>query len=403
MLAAVVLLLAGCGSGGGSGSSGGADVLSKDDLKKVLLTNDNVGSDFVVDEDDEDDDPAPGCLDALDDLDKKKDDVNNAEANYEGDNEVGLPSILSGAASFESTRDATELLDDYGDAFDDCTSVDEEDDEGTVYDLEVSTDTEKSTSDADQQLNVHVTGTISSDDLEFPLHLNSSVVRVDNHVLIVATGDIEEEDIGLVDPLTELAVSRLLSVIDDEEPTDETVEASGGGLDLGSDDGSDDADGEGEGDDETFESLPLDGGSFTWDSTGVTMTMSVEKVEPWGKKDDFCGDGSCGIANPDDTRFVLKYEVTVPAEYSEPFDPYACPGELHSTSGADDEALGSVSGDNSVALGGKVFPGETKFGVDEYYIEKAYADSDFYIESSCGTNDEDYTSAYFVGPITDVA
>jgi hypothetical protein len=223
-LALAALLLTGCGSGDGSGSSG-ATVLSKDDLKDAVLTADNVGPDFVVDEDDENDDPAPGCLDALDILDEQADEVNKAEATYAADNEVGLPSILSGAASFGSVKDATSAIDSLEDALDGCTKVTEEDDDGTSYDLDVSSDTEKTANDVDQQLNVDVTGTITSQEVDFPFNIHSSVVRVDNHLLIVATGDIEDDDIGLVDPLTELAVSRLLSVLDDKEPTDEQVQA----------------------------------------------------------------------------------------------------------------------------------------------------------------------------------
>jgi hypothetical protein len=53
-------------------------------------------------------------------------------------------------------------------------------------------------------------------------------------------------------------------------------------------------------------------------------------------------------------------------------------------------------------LEGKIFPGATKFGVDEYYIEKAYADKEFYLESYCGDPDGYEESAYFAGPIEDV-
>ena len=73
--------------------------------------------------------------------------------------------------------------------------------------------------------------------------------------------------------------------------------------------------------------LPLDGGTYTW-SSGVTMTLEVVKKEPWGSTDDYCGDGSCGVSNPDDLRWVLHYEVSVPKDMPAPFDPMSCPGEL---------------------------------------------------------------------------
>jgi hypothetical protein len=100
------------------------------------------------------------------------------------------------------------------------------------------------------------------------------------------------------------------------------------------------------------------------------MTVSVERVEAWGDKDDYCGDGSCGISNPDDLRWVLKYEVSVPETMNKPFDPSRCPGELQILNGNDDESIIGVSGDYARFLDGNIFPGATKFGVDEYSIEK---------------------------------
>lgn len=141
---------------------------------------------------------------------------------------------------------------------------------------------------------------------------------------------------------------------------------------------------------------PFDGGEYTWRSTGVTMRTFVLKIEPWGKRDDFCGNGSCGVADPDDTRFVLKYEIIVPPAYPGPFDPLHCPGSMHVASGNDDEAFGSVAGDNARGLSEDIFPGRTKFGVKEYYIEKAYVDGDFYVESTCG-DPANAEIAYFGG------
>jgi len=128
---------------------------------------------------------------------------------------------------------------------------------------------------------------------------------------------------------------------------------------------------------------PFHNGEYTW-KNGVTMRTTVTKVEPWGERDDFCGDGSCGIADRDDTRFVLRYEVTVPKTLPEPLDVSGCPGDLHVESGNDDEAFSSVLGDDYRAIGDKITPGNTKFGVNEYYIEKAYVRQAFYLESTCG-------------------
>ncbi|MBC8091812.1 MAG: hypothetical protein H7Y15_07730 [Pseudonocardia sp.] len=153
------------------------------------------------------------------------------------------------------------------------------------------------------------------------------------------------------------------------------------------------------------EMQPFDGGSHTWQVTGITMRLSIEKVEPWGGEgNDFCGDGSCGVADPDDVRMVLKYEVTVPESYDEPFDPVACPGDLHVTSGNDDEAFSTVAGDEYKSLDGPMLPGTTKFGIQEIYIEKAYAAEEFFMDSTCGEDYERYSgeTAYFSGKIEDV-
>lgn len=143
---------------------------------------------------------------------------------------------------------------------------------------------------------------------------------------------------------------------------------------------------------------PFDGGSYTWKS-GIRMDTKVEKVEPWGgTSDDFCGDGSCGIADPDDTRFVLRYTVTVPDDFEGKFDPYSCPGEFEPMNGNSDEAGSGVAGDYSRSLGDVILPGTTKFGVTEQYIEKAYAKETFYILSTCG-DPEGMETAHFEGKI----
>lgn len=129
--------------------------------------------------------------------------------------------------------------------------------------------------------------------------------------------------------------------------------------------------------------LPLDGGTYTWQS-GVEMTISISRKEPWGSIDDYCGDGSCGVSNPDDLRVVFEYQVTVPDYITQPFDASSCPGALHIASGNDDEAIISVAGDYASYLEGKILPGQAKSGRDEYSIERSAVGEEFYIESSCG-------------------
>jgi hypothetical protein len=139
--------------------------------------------------------------------------------------------------------------------------------------------------------------------------------------------------------------------------------------------------GDGQEDDQA-PSQPLDGGTFTW-ASGVSMRLMIEKVEPWGTLDDYCGDGSCGVSQPDDTRLVLKYEITVPEDFDGSFDASACPGTLHVMNGNDEEAVISVAGEYYRSLE-DIRPGATKYGVAEYSIARDSSGEVFYIESSCG-------------------
>ncbi len=147
--------------------------------------------------------------------------------------------------------------------------------------------------------------------------------------------------------------------------------------------------------------MPLDGGSYTWQN-GVTMTLSITRQEPWGETDDYCGDGSCGVSHPNDLRVVLEYSVSVPEEAEQPFDPSSCPGQLQIASGNDDEAIIGVAGDYASYLDGKVLPGQTKTGADEYSIARSAVGEEFYIESTCGDPMYDAEGpVYFMDTITD--
>ena len=385
-------------SGGGNGSGPDVQRLTEDEATAALLTETNVGEQYRVTESDEedDDDSSFGCMDAVGDMEENDAPV-EVERDFEFVNEFGLPTIGSQVASYDAVGDATDAFDRVRSALDDCNEVDETDADGARVQLDLTIDDESSTTEADDQLNLVATGTISSEGMEFPFGLSYSAARVDNHVTAVAIAELGNEVGASMDDYLTAAVDRLNAVADGEEPEDAPIDI-GAGAAEGS--GASDDEGAAPGGEGSF--LPLDGGTYTW-SNGVTMTLSVERVEPWGDTDDFCGDGSCGVANPEDTRFVFKYEVSVPDDFPEPFDPSSCPGSLSVTSGNDQEALSGVAGDYAQYMDGKIFPGQTKFGVEEYYVEKAYAKKEFYIESTCGDTDFGGESAYFVGPIEKTA
>ena len=99
---------------------------------------------------------------------------------------------------------------------------------------------------------------------------------------------------------------------------------------------------------------------------------------------DYCGDGRCGVSQPDDTRVVLRYTIAVPQNFAGPFTPNACPGQLHVENGNDEDAIIGVSGKYARELDEAIQPGSTKYGVNEYSIAKASTGQSFYIDSTCG-------------------
>lgn len=392
-------VLAGCGGGGRSSGAGESGLLTDEQATSVLLTQANVGDAFVeVAEDDEDDEGGLGCLDSLEDEDNDDAPVSE-ERSFNAKTDFETPTVAHSVASFETTGEAEDALQQLADALEGCTKVDEVDAEGARTQLEIETNDETDDGlDVDDQVNVTATGEIGSQGFEFPIGIWFSATRVDNHLSVVFLADLGTTFGEYRDDYVKVAVDRLHAVIAQEQPTDAFIDANVEGSDEAVDDetseDTDAADGEDGG---GFEQLPLDGGSYTW-SNGVTMSLSVDRTELWGDVDDFCGDGSCGVANRDDTRVVLRYEVTVPDDASEPFDAYSCPGDLNVMSGNSDEALSGVAGAYDRELDGKIFPGQSKFGLAEYYIEKDYAGGEFYIESSCG-DEFDGETAYFVGKL----
>jgi len=392
------LALAGCGGGGKNSGAGESGLLTDEQATSVLLTQANVGDAFVeAAEDDEDDEGGLGCLDSLEAEDDYKAPVSE-ERSFNAKTDFETPTVAHSVASFETTGEAEDALQRLADALEGCTEVDEVDAEGARTQLKIETNDDTDDGlNVDDQVNVTATGEIGSQGFEFPIGLWFSATRVDNHLSAVFLVDLGTTFGEYRDDYLEVAVDRLRAVIAEEQPPDTFVDANVEGSEKAGDDETDEETDATEGEDGGFEQLPLDGGTYTW-SNGVTMSLSVDRTEPWGDLDDFCGDGSCGVANPDDTRVVLRYDVTVPDDASEPFDASSCPGDLNVMSGNSDEALSGVAGAYDRDIDGKIFPGQSKFGLAEYYIEKAYASGEFYIESSCG-DEFDGETAYFVGTL----
>jgi hypothetical protein len=145
---------------------------------------------------------------------------------------------------------------------------------------------------------------------------------------------------------------------------------------------------------EATEKLPLMEGSYTWATTGVTMTWTMKSQGKYGETYDICDDGSCGIIKPEDEKWLMHFEVSVP-EGAQAVDGYACPGDMHVVDGNDEDSVWVF---NEKSLD-EIKPGGTKYGENQYVIAAAAKDQTFYIESTCGADPESESSetAYLEG------
>jgi actin-like ATPase involved in cell morphogenesis len=125
----------------------------------------------------------------------------------------------------------------------------------------------------------------------------------------------------------------------------------------------------------------FDEGSYTW-ASGVSMTMSIRRVERWGVRYPYCPDGSCGFAEPEDVRVVMAYKVRAPEGLRKSLDASACPGKLQGSDPATTIRL--VSNAYGRPIEKPVKAGTTKFGLIEYSIPNKFRKANFEIRSRCG-------------------
>lgn len=188
------------------------DLLTQAEADQALLTLEDVGEGFeeVEPEDEDDADAGLGCLDAVE-LDEADADV-EAEAQFDATNEFGLPSVLSSVASFSAQSTLEDALESFRSALEDCTSVDETDEDGTRFTLDVATD-DTATDGVDEQLNLVATGTVFAGGLEVPFGFWVSVVRIGNDGAFVGYVDVESSSgQDRVAELLEVQVEKLAEV-----------------------------------------------------------------------------------------------------------------------------------------------------------------------------------------------
>ena len=186
-----------------------------------------MGADFTAGEPSEDSsDGAPGCLSALDDLDDIGSET-KAEVEYTSTSEMGLPTVEHSVFSYTEVEPVSARIEEVGTALEGCESVEETDDEGTTYALEVSLSTDTTSESADEQITLEAVGTVSRGDQEFPIGVYMSSVRVENHVSVVVYTDFPEDEAASSEAFAAYVTAgadRLAAVAAGEEPSEEPVE-----------------------------------------------------------------------------------------------------------------------------------------------------------------------------------
>ena len=233
-LAALALTsLTACGGSDTEGSSEESssaelEVLTDEQAEQALLSETAMGADFTAGEPSEDsNDGAPGCLSALDDMDDIGSET-KAEVEYTSTSEVGLPSVEHSVFSYTEVEPISARIEEVSTALEGCTTVNDTDEDGTAYLLDVTVDTETTSEGADEQITVAAAGTITSaEGQEIPLGVYMSSVRVENHVSVVVYTDIPDDDAvatAAFESYVDAGASRLAAVAAGDEPTEELVE-----------------------------------------------------------------------------------------------------------------------------------------------------------------------------------
>ncbi len=226
--------LAACGGGGSDGSSEETgsestelEVLTAEQAEQALLSETAMGPDFATAASEDSEDGAPGCLAALDDLDDIGSET-EAEAQYASTSEVGLPSVEHSVFSYTEIDPISARIEEVSTALEGCTTVNDTDEKGTAYLLDVTVSTETTSEGADEQITVAAAGTITTaEGQEIPLGVYMSSVRVENHVSVVVYTDIPDDEAATTaafESYVDAGAARLAAVAAGEEPADELVE-----------------------------------------------------------------------------------------------------------------------------------------------------------------------------------
>lgn len=100
------------------------NALTEPEANTALMTLQNLGGQSKLDAEADRSSPAPGCLDAFDEI---TDAPVNAIRDFTADTETGFPLLMSQVHFHDSVEDAKEALDDFRDDMKEYTEVDDTD------------------------------------------------------------------------------------------------------------------------------------------------------------------------------------------------------------------------------------------------------------------------------------
>lgn len=151
----------------------------------ALLTADDVPTGFVEAATDEDDNPQPGCLAAVASLSDLGAETETRQT-FEWERELGSVLILSAVSSYDDEATIIDAMEELRSGLEGCRTVSETDEDGFRVDLELTGDKSPTNDEADEQVNLRATGTVTTGVDVFPSAAALTFARVANHLAVVA-------------------------------------------------------------------------------------------------------------------------------------------------------------------------------------------------------------------------
>jgi hypothetical protein len=204
------------------GEDAGTPALTEEQIAEAVLQSDNMGSGWTSKPSTEDETTAPGCFADLDTLTEGL--TKTARGGTDFTYSDGVPDVESTVSVYDDETAIAAVFDQVQIALGACTTVSGPDGDGNEWNLSVST-SEDATYDVDDQLAVSASGTFTEPGGNpTQIYIEWTNVRVGPNVGSVTTFDLEPRPTEH-DTWTQIAVDRLLAVVDGEEPTATTAPA----------------------------------------------------------------------------------------------------------------------------------------------------------------------------------